>query len=124
MNVADSVALFTQLHRIEQNQFRLERKIDHLQRSLDMSTSQTDQNFANLEAQVHANTDVEASAATLLAGLAAQLDAAIAAANNGDSSALPALQQQLKGSADSLAAAVAANTRPAPGSAPPTGNTP
>jgi hypothetical protein len=81
-----------------------------LQRSLDMSTAATDQNFANLQAQVTQNTTVEGSAVTLLQGLSAQLAAAIAADNNGDSAALPALQSQLASSATSLAAAILANT--------------
>jgi hypothetical protein len=46
----------------------------------------------------------------LLQGLAAQLAAAIAAANNGDSAALPALQAQLATSASALADAITANT--------------
>ena len=75
-----------------------------------MSTAATDQNFANLQAQITQNTTVEASAVTLLQGLAAQLEAAIAASNNGDSQALPALQAQLNTSATALAAAITANT--------------
>jgi hypothetical protein len=76
-----------------------------------------------LQAQVAQNTSVEASAATLILGLASQLSAAIAAANNGDTAALPALQQELQTSANALAAAVTANTAaaPAPAPAPATG---
>lgn len=68
---------------------------------------------ANLQAltqQVQANTTVEGSAVTLIQGLASQLAAAIAASNNGDDAALPALQAQLQSSAAALAAAVSANT--------------
>jgi len=98
---------------------RLEAMITQLQRSIDMSTAATDQNFANLQAQVQQNITVEGSAVTLIQGIAAQLAAAIAANNNGDSAALPALQSQLQASATALAAAVAANT-PASSSTPPT----
>lgn len=64
-----------------------------------------------LTAQVAANTDVEASAATLLGGLKAALDAAIAA---GNPAALTALSASLGTSAAALSAAVAANTPTAP----------
>lgn|ERR1700679_135437 len=89
---------------------RIESKIDNLQRSLTMSTSATDANFLALQAQVAQNTSVEGSAVTLIQGIAAQLATAIAASNNGDSAALPALQQQLATSASALSAAVVANT--------------
>lgn len=59
----------------------------------------------DLEAQVKANTDVEASAVTLIQGLAAKIAAA-----GTDPAKLTALQNELKSSADSLAAAVSANT--------------
>ena len=59
-----------------------------------------------LTAQVQANSDVEASAVLLIQGLADQIAAA-----GTDPAALQALQDQLKASADSLAAAVAANTK-------------
>ena len=58
-----------------------------------------------LTAQVKANTDVEASAVLLIQGLAAQIGAA-----GTDPVALQGLQDQLKASADTLAAAVVANT--------------
>lgn len=63
-----------------------------------------------LTAQVTANTDVEASAVILINGLAAQL---VAAKN--DPVAIQALADKLKASADSLAAAVTANTNQASG---------
>lgn len=75
-------------------------------------SAQVDANFLALQAQVAQNTSVEGSAVTLIQGIASQLATAIAAANNGDSAALPALQQQLATSATALSAAVAANTTP------------
>jgi hypothetical protein len=66
-----------------------------------------------LTAQVQANTEVEASAVTLIQGLAAQI-----AANTTDPAALTALSEQLKTSADALAAAITANTPASPASAP------
>lgn len=60
--------------------------------------------FDALVAQVTANTDVEASAVALIQGIAAQLAAAPTAAQ------VSALSTQLKTSADSLAAAITANT--------------
>ena len=75
-----------------------------------MSTTATDQNFANLTAQVTQNTTVEGSAVTLLQGLSAQLATAIAASNNDDSAALPALQASLAASQAALSAAIVANT--------------
>lgn len=65
----------------------------------------------DLKTEVARNTDVEASAITLLTGLHDQLAAAIAA---GDPAAVQAVVDQLKTNTDSLAAAVAANTPAAP----------
>lgn len=93
---------------------RIEAKIDTLLRNQQMNATATDQNFANLQASVAQETTVEASAVTLLNGLSAQLAAAIAAANNGDSAALPALQAQIDTSSAALAAAITANTPAAP----------
>jgi hypothetical protein len=85
-------------------------RIEHMLKELiSMSTTIT----ANLQAlmtQVAQNTSVEASAVTLIQGIAAQLSAALA---NSDDAALPALVTQLNTSASALASAVAANT-PAP----------
>lgn len=58
-----------------------------------------------LEAQVTENTTVEASAITLIQGIAAQLAAAAQ-----DPAKVKALSASLKASSDSLAAAIAANT--------------
>lgn len=77
-----------------------------------MSTTATDQNFTNLAAEVAQDTAVESSAVTVLNSISAQLAAAIAANNNGDSAALPALQAALAAATGPLAAAVAANTSP------------
>ena len=61
--------------------------------------------LSSLQAQVQANTEVEASAVVLIQGIAAQLAAA-----KTDPAAIQALSDQLKASADGLAAAVTANT--------------
>jgi hypothetical protein len=71
--------------------------------------------LGSLEAQVKANTDVEASAVVLLNGLKDRIAAAVAAAiaNGATAEELAPVQAEvdaLKGSADALAAAVAANT--------------
>jgi len=58
-----------------------------------------------LQAQVKANTDVEASAIVLIQGLAAQIAAA-----GTDPAKLQELQNQLNTSASALAAAITANT--------------
>lgn len=75
--------------------------------------------LTDLQAQVAANTSVEASAVTLIQGLAAQIAAAVGA---NDTAALQALSSQLNSSATALAAAVTANTQTAPPAppAPPT----
>lgn len=62
-----------------------------------------------LTAQVATTTSVEASAATLISGLATQL-AAVA----NDPAAVTALANQLKTATDALAAAITANTPAAP----------
>ena len=62
-----------------------------------------------LTAQVKANTDVEASAVILIQGLAAQIAEA-----KDDPVKIQALADSLKGSADTLAAAVSANTPMSP----------
>jgi hypothetical protein len=65
--------------------------------------------LAALQAQVQQNTTVEASAVTLIQGLAAQITAA-----GTDPAALAALTTNLNTSATALAAAIAANTPAAP----------
>lgn len=66
-------------------------------------------NIDELKAQVERNTEVEASALTLIQGLHAQLVAA-----GTDPAKLDELKNQLATSGDALAAAVAANTDAAP----------
>lgn len=61
--------------------------------------------FQALQDQVNATATVEASAVTLIEGIAARIAAA-----GGDPVATQALSDSLKASSDSLAAAVAANT--------------
>jgi hypothetical protein len=61
----------------------------------------------DLTAQVTKNEDVEASAVTLINGIAQRLKDAIA---SNDPAKLTALQTSLSASADALAAAVVANT--------------
>lgn len=61
--------------------------------------------LTELQQQVQENTQVEASAITLLNGLAQQI-----ADLKDDPQALQALSDQLKSSGDALAAAIAANT--------------
>lgn len=63
----------------------------------------------DLSVQVQENTSVEASAVTLIEGLAAQI-----AANATDAAKVSALSAQLKSSASALAAAITANTPAAP----------
>lgn len=76
-----------------------------------MSTSASA--LAALQQQVQQNTTVEASAVTLIQGLAAQIAAA-----GTDPVALAALTSSLNASATSLAAAIAANTPAAPATPP------
>lgn len=67
--------------------------------------------LADLQAKVAANTTVVQSAVTLIQGLKAQLDAAIA---SGDPAQLQALSDQLGTDDAALAAAITANTPAAP----------
>lgn len=77
----------------------------------------TPKELSDLEAQVTANTDVEASAVALINGFTARIEAAVAKAL-ADNPALTAADLQavtdannsLKASGDALGAAVAANT--------------
>jgi hypothetical protein len=89
---------------------RMESKLDLVLQEIRKMSANVDANFLALQAQVSQNTSVEGSALTLIQGFAAQLAAAVAAANNGDSNALPALTASLNSSATALAAAVAQNT--------------
>jgi len=90
---------------------RIEQKLDLLIRNIEAMSTTISANLQALETQIAQNTSVEGSAVTLIQGLAAQLQAALA---SGDDAALPALTQQLNASATALAAAIAANTPAAP----------
>jgi len=93
----------------------LERKIDLILRNTNQLLKGQQEEMADLKAltaQVTANTDAEASAITLIQGLAAQIAAA-----SGDQAAVDALAAQLKTSATALAAAIVANTPAAPAAA-------
>lgn len=72
--------------------------------------------FSGVNAEVTRLTDVVASAVALINGIADQVAAAVAANDAGDNSQLTSLADSLRSQADSLAAAVAANTptEPAP----------
>jgi hypothetical protein len=69
--------------------------------------------LTDLQAEVAATTTAEASAVTLIQGIAAQLQAALAASATPDP-AIQALTDQLTASTTALAAAVTANTSAAP----------
>jgi hypothetical protein len=93
---------------------RIELKLDFIILELAKMSANLSANFLALQTQVQATTTVEQSAITLINGLATQLAAAIAAAANGDTAALPTLQTQLATSAAALSAAITANTPAAP----------
>lgn len=58
-----------------------------------------------LQSEIERDSEVNSSAATLIAGLAAKLEEV-----KGDPAAIQALADQLRANSDALAAAVAANT--------------
>jgi chromosome segregation ATPase len=104
--------VWLRFERLDRRLAAIERKIDAVlvtQTIEQMEITNMTKELNDLTAQVKANTDAEASAVTLIQGLAAQ----IAAAQN-DPAAIAALSAQLKTSADALAAAVVANTPSAP----------
>jgi len=72
--------------------------------------------FSGVNTEVTRLTEVVASAVALINGIAAKIDAAVAANDAGDNTQLAGLADSLRGQADSLGAAVAANTpsEPAP----------
>jgi uncharacterized membrane protein affecting hemolysin expression len=86
---------------------RIEVKLDALLTKVTTMSTQISANLQALMTQVAQNTSVEASAVTLIQGIASELSAALA---NSDDAALPALVTQLQNSAAALGAAVAANT--------------
>jgi peptidoglycan hydrolase CwlO-like protein len=81
----------------------IEKEIHHMSQQLD-----------DLSAQVQATTDLEASAVTMIQGLASQISAL-----KDDPAKLQALADSLKSGASALAAAIAANTPAAPDATPP-----
>lgn len=83
-------------------------------RTINRSLTQMREALAALEAAVAAETTITAGAVTLIQGLKTQLDAAIAANNDGDDSLLTDLSTQLGASHDALAQAVTANTPATP----------
>ena len=86
-------------------------RIERIVRNLLAKETEMAGELAALQAQVAANTDVIESAITLIQGIKAALDAAIAA---GNPQALADLSAALGAEDAKLAAAVAANTPPAP----------
>ncbi len=92
---------------------RMEAKLDAILAQLKTLTDKETKNMAaldDLKTQVASNTTVIGSAITLLQGLKAALDAAIAQLPNSD--ALKALSAQLGTDDQALASAIAANTPP------------
>jgi len=92
---------------------RIEAKIDELNRieakidALSQAQNAIMATFTDLKTQVQRNTDLENSAVQLIQGISAQLKDAIA---QNDPAAVQMLADQLSSSADSLAAAITANT--------------
>jgi hypothetical protein len=87
-------------------------KLDAILQKLEVIQGKEEAMSAELDAltiQVKANTDVEASAVLLIQGIATQL-----AAIKDDPAKIAALSVSLKSSADSLAAAITANTPATP----------
>lgn len=67
-------------------------------------------NFDALNAEVTNLTSVVDSAVALINGIAAKIEAAVAANDAGDNTALSDLASSVRSQADALASAVAANT--------------
>jgi hypothetical protein len=89
--------------------------LQQLRQDIQTMSGSIDASIATLTTQVQADTDASNAAATLINGFAAQLAAAVAAAQN--AGATPAQLQSftdlgtaIQANADSLAAAVTANT--------------
>lgn len=70
--------------------------------------------FTGLESEVTNLTSVVDSAVAAFNGIAARIDAAVAASDAGDNTKLTELAGSVRAQADALAAAVAANTPAAP----------
>lgn len=86
---------------------QLREQIQQMQQSQDDEEVQIMAALDDLRTQVAQNASVEGSAVTLIQGIAAQLQQAL---SSGDQAALQDLTNNLKSSADSLAAAVTQNT--------------
>lgn len=103
----------TQLERIEAKIDRIELRINQLA-SLVLSILTGDliamSKLDDLKADVAAETSVVNSAVVLLGGIAARIDAAVAAARAGDDQALTNLSTEVKAETAALAQAVANNT--------------
>lgn len=69
--------------------------------------------LSELKAEVERTRGVVDSAVALINGIAGQIEAAVAANDAGDNSQLAELSASVRGQADDLAAAVAANPAPA-----------
>lgn len=82
--------------------------------------------LSDLQDQVAATVGIEQSAVTLIEGLAAKIDALVAAGGSGgvDPAELVKLKDSLHAQADALAAAITAGARPDPTPAPAGGDTP
>jgi hypothetical protein len=105
--------ILASLARIESSLERIEAKLGIIQKEEETIM----QDLTQLTADVANDTTVEKSAVTLLQGLKARLDAAIAADQSGDPQQLAALSRQLEASTADLAAAITANTPAAPAAA-------
>jgi hypothetical protein len=90
---------------------QIDNKLDLLTIQIGRNQMATKATLDDLQAQVTQTTTVEASAVTLIQGIAAALQAALAA---NDPAKVQAIVDQLSTSASALAAAVTANTPPAP----------
>lgn len=93
---------------------RFERLLDNLKIHLHEGFKQIMAALDNLTAAVAADTTIDQSAATLIAGLKTALDAAIATLPTDDGAALQALSDQLGANQANLQAAITANTPVAP----------
>ena len=94
---------YDQLDRIENNIAKIMAKLQILNQGEIKMSAELDA----LTAQVAQNATVEASAITLIQGLAAQIAAAVA---NNDHAALANLTTELQNSANALATAITVNT--------------
>jgi cell division protein FtsB len=103
------VIFWRRIARIERHLVRIECKLDIISSQLTRLGGRIMADLTALTAEVARNTDVDTSAIALLEGLAAQIEQL-----KTDPAALQALADQLKGSSDSLAAAIVANTPAAP----------